>query len=63
MEERTVVLPQAEPGKQVTHENPVYSELLLQEEHIREMTPADQSDVLSSYVGATGAEEEVSHTH
>jgi hypothetical protein len=53
MDERKV-LPRAEPGEQVTHENPVYSELLLQEKQEQqihelydvkdETPPAEQSD-------------------
>jgi hypothetical protein len=67
MEERKVI-PRAEPGEQVTHENPVYSELLLQEEEqIHEMydvkdetPPAEQSDLHAAY---TAAEERAGHTH
>jgi hypothetical protein len=47
------VLPREEPGKQVTHENPVYSELLLKEEQgieevrdVKDETPlAGQQDL------------------
>ncbi|PNF23689.1 hypothetical protein B7P43_G02472 [Cryptotermes secundus] len=67
VEERKV-LPRAEPGEHVTHENPVYSELLLQEEEqIQEMyevkdetPPAEQSDLHASYMAA---EERAGHTY
>lgn len=67
IEERKAI-PRAEPGEQVTHENPVYSELLLQEEEqIHEMydvkdetQPAEQSDLHAAY---TAAEERAGHTH
>jgi hypothetical protein len=40
-----VELPQAEPSDHVTHENPVYSELLLQEEQeIQDVGDEIQSD-------------------
>jgi hypothetical protein len=65
------VLPRAEPGEHVTHENPVYSELLLQEEEqihemydVKEETPpAEQSDLHASYIDAATAEEGAGHTY
>jgi hypothetical protein len=59
MDERKAV-PRAEPGEAVTHENPVYSELLLQEDQemydVKDETPPAQQD-------AATAEQTAEHTY
>jgi hypothetical protein len=39
------MLPRAKPGKEVTHENPVYSELLLKDETPPAEAQEDASDL------------------